>query len=98
VFPCIVMLKEDFSNIFMRSDSPEMLLQGIKSLNVQIWVNGLTTWHSVYQNHLFCIPRTMGRTFSVEELALNIFFQVGLCHSIDFLSGVQSDRSMFHPQ
>jgi hypothetical protein len=32
----IFMLKEDFSNIFMRSSSPELLLQGFKSFNVEI--------------------------------------------------------------
>jgi len=32
----VFMLKEDFSNIFMRSSSPELLLQGFKSFNVQI--------------------------------------------------------------
>jgi len=36
---------------FCGSDSLEMLLQGFKSLNVQIWVNRLTTWHNVYQNN-----------------------------------------------
>jgi len=23
------------------------------------WVNGLTTWHNVYQTHLSCIPKTV---------------------------------------
>ena len=32
----VFMLKEDFSNIFMRSSSPELLLQGFKSFNVEI--------------------------------------------------------------
>jgi len=27
----------------------------LKSLNVQIWVNGLTTWHNFDQHHCFCI-------------------------------------------
>jgi hypothetical protein len=51
-----IKLKEDFYNIFVRSNSPEIILQGFKSLNIQIWINGLTTWH-VYQNHPFCIPQ-----------------------------------------
>jgi len=32
----VFMLKEDFGNIFMRSSSPELLLQGFKSFNIQI--------------------------------------------------------------
>lgn len=30
----VFMLKEDFSNIFVRSNSPELLLQGFKSFNI----------------------------------------------------------------
>lgn len=36
VLLCIVTMKEDFSNMFVRLNSPEMLLQGLKSLNIQI--------------------------------------------------------------
>jgi hypothetical protein len=32
----VFMLKEDFSNIFVRSNSPELLLQIFESFNVQI--------------------------------------------------------------
>jgi len=49
VSSCIVVLKEDFSNIFVRSNSPETLLQGFKSFHVQIWVNDLTT----------CLPKSL---------------------------------------
>ena len=48
-------LKEHNSNISVRSNHPEMLLQDFKSWIVQVWVNGLTTWH-MYQNHPLCIP------------------------------------------
>jgi hypothetical protein len=30
---CVFMLKEDFSNIFVRFNTPELLLQGFKSFN-----------------------------------------------------------------
>lgn len=38
LWSCIIMLKEDFHNIFVGSNSPEMILQGFKSLNIQIWI------------------------------------------------------------
>jgi hypothetical protein len=62
------MLKEDFRNIFVRSNSPEELLQGFKSLNVHIWVNGLTTQHNIYQNQLFCIQKNVGHDFPAKFL------------------------------
>jgi len=71
---CFVMLKEDFSKTFERSNSPEMLLQGFECLNVQIWVNSSTMWHNVYQNHLFCFPKTMVVTFPVEGVAITFFW------------------------
>lgn len=89
------------ATFYVRSYSPEMLLQGFKSLNVQIWVNGLSTWHSVYQNHPLCIPKTVALTFPVEGVALNYFFQeeVGLCHSIHCLCGGFKAVDQFcHPQ
>ena len=81
------MLKEDFSNISVRSNSPKELLQGFKSLNVHIWVNGLTTWHNVYQNQPFCIPKMVAMIFQLKGVALNCFFQkeVEWCHSDDCL-------------
>jgi len=36
MWSCIAVLKEDFSNIFVRSNSPETVLQGFKSFRVQI--------------------------------------------------------------
>jgi len=36
VYGHVFMLKEDFSKIFMKSCSPELLLQGFKSFNIQI--------------------------------------------------------------
>jgi hypothetical protein len=63
------MLKEDFSNI-VRSNYCEMLLQGFRCLNVQICINGFTTWHNIYQNHLLCIPNNMAKTFPAEGVAL----------------------------
>jgi len=33
---CVVLLKGDFSNIFVKLSSPETLLQGFKGLNLQI--------------------------------------------------------------
>jgi hypothetical protein len=36
VWSCTVTLKEYFSTIFMRSNAPEMCLQGFKILNLQI--------------------------------------------------------------
>lgn len=53
---CVVVhcyVEGGFSNIFVRSNSPEMLLQGFKSE----CTCGLTTWHNVYQNHPFCISK-----------------------------------------
>jgi hypothetical protein len=38
-----MMLKKDFSNIFVRFNSPRKLLQGFKSSDIHIRVNGLTT-------------------------------------------------------
>ena len=63
---CVATLKEDFSDIFVRSNSPEKLLQGFKSSNVHIWVNGLTIQHNVYQNQPFCIPKTVAMTFQLN--------------------------------
>jgi len=51
---CMVMhchVEVGLQPIFCRSNSLEMLLQGFKSLNVQIGFNCLTTWHNVYQNN-----------------------------------------------
>jgi len=42
VWSCIVTLNDNFSNIFVRLNSPEMLLLGFKGLTIQISVNGLT--------------------------------------------------------
>jgi hypothetical protein len=43
LFVFMFMLKEDLQNIFVWSYTPEMILQGFKSLNMQVWVNGMTT-------------------------------------------------------
>jgi hypothetical protein len=51
---------EGLQQRFVRSNSPETLLQGFKGLNVQIWANGLTTWYSIYQNLPFRIPKNSG--------------------------------------
>jgi hypothetical protein len=40
---CTVVLKQDFSKIIVKPNPPKMILQGFKTLNVQIWVNGLNT-------------------------------------------------------
>ena len=72
VWLCIV-LKEGFSNIFMGLNSTETFLQGSKSVNVQIRVIGFTTWHNIYQNHPFCIPKTVAMTFPAKGVALNFF-------------------------
>jgi hypothetical protein len=45
------------SSTFCELNSPEILLQGFKGLNVHIRDNGLTMWHTAYQNHPFCIPQ-----------------------------------------
>jgi len=54
------MLKEDFSNTVVRLNYPETLTQDFKCLNVQICVDGFTTWHNIYQNYPFCIPNNSG--------------------------------------
>ena len=44
---CIVLLKEDFGNVFLRLNSPEMLVQEVKILILQIRVNSLAIWRNV---------------------------------------------------
>jgi hypothetical protein len=50
IWSCVAVLKKDCSNIFVKSNLPETRLQAFKSLNLQIWGNGLTTWHNVYKH------------------------------------------------
>ena len=54
------------ATFLLRSNSPEELLQVFKSLNVHIWVNGLTTQHNVYQNQTFCIPKMVAMIFQLK--------------------------------
>jgi len=90
----VVLLKEDFSTILVRSNSPEMLLWGFESLNVQVWVIGLSTWHNAYQSH----PYASQKTFPAEGISLSFFFrEVGWCHSIVFLCVVRSCGPCFIP-
>jgi hypothetical protein len=35
-------------------------------LNILIWVNSPTTWHNIYQNHLFWIPKSVAVTFLLK--------------------------------
>jgi hypothetical protein len=69
LWSCIIMLKEDFHNILVGSDSPEMILQGFKSLNIQIWINGLTTWHA-YQITPFASLNRWVMTVPAEGVVL----------------------------
>jgi hypothetical protein len=95
------MLKEDFSNIFVRFDSLGKLVQGFKSSDAQIWVNSLTTWHNIYQSESpLPHPKNIGRDFSAEVVALTSFFwgEGGWCYTINCLSVVQSGGSMFYFQ
>jgi len=50
--------------------SRKKLLQDFKCLNVQIRVNGFTTWYNVYHYHPFFIPKSVAMTFPVEVLTL----------------------------
>lgn len=36
----------------------------VKSLNLQVWVNGVTMCHNDYQNHPFCIAKNSNYNFS----------------------------------
>jgi len=87
----VVMLKEDFSTILVRSNSPEMLLRVFESLNVQVWVIGLSMWHNAYWSHPYASEKTVFMTFPAEGISLDFFFrEVGWCHSIAFLCAVRS--------
>ena len=69
--------------------TPEMLLRGFESLNVQVWVIGLSTWHNAYRSHPLCIPKNSGHDLPAEGISLNFFFrEVGWCHFIAFLCAV----------
>lgn len=49
-------VKMDFSNVFVRSNFVETILLVFKCLNIQFWVNVLTSWRNVYQKHHLCLP------------------------------------------
>jgi hypothetical protein len=57
---CFVVCKDYFSKVFVRLKFPETLLQTSKGTNLQIWVNGLTMWRNIYQNHHFFFPKISG--------------------------------------
>ena len=90
----------DFSNIFVTSNSPEMLMQGFMSFNIRMQINSLTAWHNTYQITPSASQKTVAITSPAEQAALNFFSQreFWLCHYTVFLSVVQSEGSTFHPQ
>jgi hypothetical protein len=63
---------------FVRSGCRETRLLGFESLSVQIWVNGLTTGHTVYRNNPLCIPLPQkgrwGHDFRCWRDSLNFVF------------------------
>jgi hypothetical protein len=66
-------LEGGFQQHFLRSNSPETLVQGFKTLNKNILVNGLTTWNNVYQNHsLKLSQKTVAMTFPADRNSLKI--------------------------
>ena len=82
VWSCCLVLWEDFSSSFVRSNSPEMLLQVLKSLNVQIWDNGLHVVWCLPESCLLHPKKTVAVTFPAEGVALNFFhWEAGWCHS-----------------
>jgi len=84
-----------FQQHFVGSSSRESLLRGFERFSVQIWVNGLTTWHIVYRNHPSGIQNTMAMNpwlFPAEGVAMNFFRgEPGWCQPTVLLSAV-------HPQ
>lgn len=70
VHPCFVIV----STILVRSNSLEMLLQGFESLNVQVWVIGLSMWHNAYRSHPLCIPKNSGHDLPCWSDILKILF------------------------
>ena len=96
VWSCIVTLNDNFRKIFVRLNSPEMLLQGFKSLIVQIWVNGLTIWQMSSKITLSASQKTVTMAFPVEWVALNFFHgEFGWGHSSVCLS-VSSSKWWIH--
>lgn len=51
-----------------------MLLQGFKTLNMPVWVDGLYMWYNVYQNHPFFIQENIVYDLHAEGVALYFFF------------------------
>jgi hypothetical protein len=64
-----------FHKLFVRPKFPEKLLQTVKGLHVQIWVNGLTIWHNVYQNHPICIPKMSCHDFHCSRGSLKLLLR-----------------------
>ena len=75
---CVAVLKEGVSNIFVRSNFRETLLQGFKSFNVLLRVTALTIWHYICQHHPIFICCWPARATRVTELR-SIF--LGPCNS-----------------
>lgn len=77
VWSCVPLFKEDFGNISVRSKSPETLLQGFKSCNVQICVRLMVYSHGIMSTKMTpsASKKTVAITFRAEGVALNFFFQ-----------------------
>ena len=72
-----------------------------KILSVWMYRFELTVWPRDirYYYHHFFIPKSVAMTFPAEGVTFNFFWRkVGLCPSTDFISAVQSDGPIFHPQ
>lgn len=54
---CVVMLKQEFCRIFVCSNSPETLLEGLHYFYVGVWGDGLLFQHHIHQNHPFTVPK-----------------------------------------
>ena len=64
----------------------ESFCKVFKRLNLQIWVNGLTTQQNVYQNQPFCIPKNCGHAFPCWRGSLKLLPRRSWMMPFDWLS------------
>ena len=88
----LFMLKKDFCDVLMRSNSLETLLQVLRVWMYRSELNGLTKWNNSTKvttsaAPLPLSPKTVAITFFAEGVELNFFFrgEFEWCHPIDRL-------------
>jgi hypothetical protein len=97
---CFVVLKEDFSNVSLRSNSTETLVQSFKNVSIHMWVNGFIAWHNVYQNHHLCLPKVSDNDCWRGSLNFFLRGKIWWCRFTDGVSCLVPvtvrDRNFYH--